>query len=75
MTGHKALAVLRSFTADMREWGGTVSSEEKLMALAREYFVDERNTLDGLLLYIVWYGSGVNAKIYDRFSPFLMSAI
>ncbi|EFT2485350.1 hypothetical protein HVH02_004296 [Salmonella enterica] len=31
VTGHKALAVLRSFTADMREWGVTVSSEEKLM--------------------------------------------
>ncbi|HGB4964590.1 TPA: hypothetical protein ACIVLV_002691 [Salmonella enterica subsp. enterica serovar Mississippi] len=30
VTGHKALAVLRSFTADMREWGVTVSSEEKL---------------------------------------------
>ncbi|EDV0048143.1 TPA: hypothetical protein ACIU9R_002171 [Salmonella enterica subsp. enterica serovar Birkenhead] len=27
VTGHKALAVLRSFTADMREWGVTVSSE------------------------------------------------
>ncbi|HCS4148877.1 TPA: hypothetical protein OQ574_005196, partial [Salmonella enterica] len=42
VTGHKALAVLRSFTADMREWGVTVSSEEKLMALAREYFMDDR---------------------------------
>lgn len=28
------------------------------MALAREYFVDDRNTLDGLLMYIAWYGSG-----------------
>ncbi|EHP5545189.1 hypothetical protein KPO98_004082 [Salmonella enterica] len=55
VTGHKALAVLRSFTADMREWGVTVSSEEKLMALAREYFVDDRNTLDGLLLYSSHY--------------------
>ncbi|HIB1617208.1 TPA: hypothetical protein ACWV7H_004941 [Salmonella enterica subsp. enterica serovar Muenchen] len=54
VTGHKALAVLRSFTADMREWGVTVSSEEKLMVLAREYFADGLNTLDGRFLYIAW---------------------
>ncbi|EMF3895668.1 hypothetical protein ACF1L8_001434 [Salmonella enterica] len=65
VTGHKALAVLRSFTADMREWGVTVSSEEKLMALAREYFMDDRNTLDGLLLYIAWYGSG-EGGVFER---------
>ncbi|EMJ2323676.1 hypothetical protein V7L32_004141 [Salmonella enterica] len=58
VTGHKALAVLRSFIADMREWGVTVSSEERLMALARKYFADDRrSTLDELLLYIAWYGS------------------
>ncbi|EIK2676548.1 hypothetical protein LJZ73_004260 [Salmonella enterica] len=50
VTVHKSLAVLR----DMREWGVTVSSEEKLMALARGYCVDDRNTLDGRLLYIAW---------------------
>lgn len=65
VTGHKALAVLRSFTADMREWGVTVSSEEKLMALAREYFVDDRNSLDGLLLYIACYGSG-DGVVFER---------
>lgn len=54
VTVHKSLAVLRSFTADMREWGVTVSSEEKLMALARGYCVDDRNTLDGRFLYIAW---------------------
>lgn len=54
VTVHKSLAVLRSFTADMREWGVTVSSEEKLMALAQGYCVDDRNTLDGQLLYIAW---------------------
>ncbi|EBU9317286.1 hypothetical protein ATT74_22845 [Salmonella enterica subsp. enterica serovar Panama] len=65
VTGNKALAVLRSFTADMREWGVTVSSEEKLMVLARAYFVDSRNTLDGLLLYIAWYGSG-EGVVFER---------
>lgn len=65
VTSHKALAVLRSFTADMREWGVTVSSEEKLMALARAYFADSRNTLDGLLLYIAWYGSG-EGVVFER---------
>lgn len=54
VTIHKSLAVLRSFTADMREWGVTVSSEEKLMALVRGYCVDDRNTPDGRLLYIAW---------------------
>ncbi|EBL5306967.1 hypothetical protein CE665_23760 [Salmonella enterica subsp. enterica serovar Poona] len=64
-TGNKALALLRSFTDDMREWGVVVSSEEKLTALAREYFADEQNSLGGLLLYIAWYGSG-EGVVFER---------
>ncbi|EOG2909812.1 hypothetical protein ACK85T_004663 [Salmonella enterica] len=51
-TGNKALALLRSFTDDMREWGVVVSSEEKLTALARGYFADEQSSLGGLLLIL-----------------------
>lgn len=65
MTNHKALVVLRAFTDDMREWGVTVSSEEKLMALAREYFSDDQSTLEGLLLYIAWSGSG-EGVVFER---------
>ncbi|ECC8259769.1 hypothetical protein DFU17_22250 [Salmonella enterica] len=65
VTGRKALAVLRSFTADMREWGVTVSSEERLMALARKYFANGRNTLDDLLLYIARHGSG-EGVVFER---------
>ncbi|EBO5441120.1 hypothetical protein DQ539_20805 [Salmonella enterica] len=64
-TGNKALTLLRSFTDDMREWGVVVSSEEKLTALAREYFADEQNSLGGLLLYIAWYGSG-EGVVFER---------
>ncbi|EBS4373303.1 hypothetical protein DQD18_15170 [Salmonella enterica subsp. enterica serovar Oranienburg] len=65
VTGHKALAVLRSFTADMREWGVTVSSEEKLTSLARDYFADGQNTLDDLLWYIARYGGG-KGVVFER---------
>ncbi|HAK4778365.1 TPA: hypothetical protein H2C15_004723 [Salmonella enterica] len=49
----------------MRECGVTVSGEEKLTALARAYFADSRSTLDGLLLYIAWYGSG-EGVVFER---------
>lgn len=65
MTGNKALALLRSFTDDMRDWGVTVSSEDKMMVLAREYFADGQKTLDDLLLYIARHGSG-KGVVFER---------
>lgn len=35
------------------------------MALAQEYFAEDQSTLDGLLLYIAWYGSG-EGIVFER---------
>ncbi|HGB3471556.1 TPA: hypothetical protein ACIVB1_001845 [Salmonella enterica subsp. diarizonae serovar 61:l,v:z35] len=43
--GSVALMQLRALTDDLREWGVTVNSEERLMARARTWFADGQHTL------------------------------
>ncbi|HDP0317343.1 TPA: hypothetical protein P5S08_002472 [Salmonella enterica subsp. enterica serovar Concord] len=58
--GSVALMQLRALTDDLREWGVTVNSEERLMARARTWFADGQHTLNDLLLYLSLHGEREN---------------